>query len=105
LIGNINPTFSSECRYRALALAANIEKQESSGAGKYTHGPRIGPDPPVARAKLSVYIEKSGTTISRDYRAKIVLAAHELVSELDLGIIAKVDLLEKTSHRRCKKMD
>ena len=37
---------------------------------------------------------KSGTIIGLDYRGKEVLAAHEPVGELDLGIVAKIDLSE-----------
>jgi hypothetical protein len=37
---------------------------------------------------------KSGTIIGIDYRGKTVLAAHEPVAELDLGIVAKIDLSE-----------
>jgi PAS domain S-box-containing protein len=37
---------------------------------------------------------KSGTVIAIDYRGEIVLAAHEPVAELDLGIVAKIDLAE-----------
>lgn len=37
---------------------------------------------------------KSGTTVGRDYRGKIVLAAHEPVALLNLGIVAKIDLSE-----------
>jgi len=37
---------------------------------------------------------KSGTTIGLDYRGKTVLAAHEPVAELNLGIVAKIDLSE-----------
>ncbi|MDH3348849.1 MAG: hypothetical protein OEM02_12230 [Desulfobulbaceae bacterium] len=37
---------------------------------------------------------KSGTLIGLDYRGEQVLAAHEPVKELNLGIVAKVDLAE-----------
>jgi len=37
---------------------------------------------------------KSGTVIGLDYRGELVLAAHEPVSVLNLGIVAKIDLAE-----------
>ncbi len=37
---------------------------------------------------------KSGTIVALDYRGVMVLAAHEPVGELNLGIVAKIDLSE-----------
>jgi PAS domain S-box-containing protein len=37
---------------------------------------------------------KSGTIVAIDYRGEKVLAAHEPVAELDLGIVAKINLAE-----------
>ena len=56
--------------------------------------------PPVAfKSKLGEPMRravsgKNGTLIGLDYRGATVLAAHEYVPELDIGVVAKIDMAE-----------
>jgi PAS domain S-box-containing protein len=51
-------------------------------------------DPDRAKPMRAALAGRSGTMIGRDYRGVLVLAAHEPIPELGIGIVAKVPLSE-----------
>lgn len=66
---------------------------------RHRHSDRQNPKPVPLNSNLAEPMRlalsgKSGTVIDLDYRGVKVLAAHEPVAVLDLGIVAKIDLAE-----------
>ncbi len=66
---------------------------------RHRHGKLKEPKPVDFRANLAEPMRRalsglSGTLVGIDYRGERVLAAHEPVSELNLGIVSKIDLSE-----------
>jgi two-component system, LuxR family, sensor kinase FixL len=51
-------------------------------------------DSKLAEPMQAALSGRSSTMIGRDYRGEMVLAAHEPVAELNLGIVAKIDMSE-----------
>ncbi|ACL02006.1 PAS/PAC sensor hybrid histidine kinase [Desulfatibacillum aliphaticivorans] len=65
----------------------------------HRHFDMTNPKPVSMKSELAVPMQlalsgKSGSVIARDYRGETVLAAHEPVSFLNMGIVAKIDMAE-----------
>jgi len=66
---------------------------------RHRHGDLKQPEPIDFSSNLAEPMRRalsgqSGTLVGVDYRGELVLAAHEPVSELNLGIVSKIDLSE-----------
>jgi two-component system cell cycle sensor histidine kinase/response regulator CckA len=114
---HIGSDFSGGARAATLSqiIAAHKNYEQSGRTTEYTlaqkkgnainfllrhrHGGLEQPKPVDFASKLAepmrqALLGRSGTIVGIDYRGEKVLAAHEPVSEIGLGIVAKIDLSE-----------
>jgi PAS domain S-box-containing protein len=61
---------------------------------KLGHPQPVAWDSDLAEPMRQALSGQTGTGIALDYRGEVVLAAYEKVAELDLGLVAKIDLAE-----------